>query len=77
MAVALSGGRVHPVFALWPVWPANALRRALLEEGVRGAGQFLARYRVAQVAFDEGERDPFFNINREESLREAERHLGA
>ena len=77
MAVALSGGRVHPVFALWPVWPANALRRALLEEGVRGAGQFLARYRVAHVVFDEGERDPFFNINREESLREAERRLGA
>ncbi len=75
MAVAASGGRAHPVNALWPVRIADDLRRALVEEDIRRIGSFFDRYRVARVAFESGECDPFFNINREEHLRAAEKRL--
>ncbi|CAN0580330.1 unnamed protein product, partial [Laminaria digitata] len=35
MACASSGGRDHPVFALWPVRLAAELRAAVVDEGVR------------------------------------------
>lgn len=72
MAVAECGGRVHPVFALWPVAVADDLRCAL-EEGVRKVECFTARYRLARVPFRHVAVDPFFNINSPEDLVHAER----
>ena len=76
LACAASGGRAHPVFGLWPVATLEALREALVDEGIRKIDRWTARYRVAQVAFACGARDPFFNVNRPADLAEAERLLG-
>jgi molybdopterin-guanine dinucleotide biosynthesis protein A len=73
MAVAASGGRSHPVFALWRVTLAEPLRRAILAEDIRKVDRFTARYRVATAAFADQPIDPFFNINAPEDLVEAER----
>jgi molybdenum cofactor guanylyltransferase len=72
MACATSGGRDHPVFALWPVRLVEDLRAAVVDEGVRKVDIWTARYKLAQAAFDtsdgEFDGDPFFNINRREDL---------
>ncbi len=75
MATASSGGQAHPVAGLWPVALRAALRRALVEEGIRKVDAWTARYRLATVAFAAGAEgvDPFFNANRPEDLAEAER----
>ena len=76
MACAASGGRAHPVFGLWPVSLAAALRRALVAEEVRKVDVWTARYRLTQVDFPAEPIDPFFNANRPEDLKAAERLLG-
>ncbi len=63
VAVALSQGRMHPVFALWPVSSAPALRHALIHDKVRAVQAWMDRFRVAAVAWDSSPDDPFFNIN--------------
>jgi len=72
MACATSGGRDHPVFALWPVRLVEDLRAAVVDEGVRKVDIWTARYKLARAAFDtsdgEFDGDPFFNINRREDL---------
>jgi len=72
MACATSGGRDHPVFALWPVRLAEDLRAAVVDEGVRKVDMWTARYKLTRAAFDisdsEYGSDPFFNINRREDL---------
>jgi molybdopterin-guanine dinucleotide biosynthesis protein A len=73
MAVAASGGRSHPVFGLWPVGVAAALRRAIVEEDIRKVDRFSAGYRVATAVFDDKAGDPFFNINAPDDLVEVER----
>ncbi len=73
IACASSGGRLHPLFGLWPVALAGALRQALLGEGVRRVRDWLARRRTAVVAFAAEPIDPFFNLNRPEDLAVAER----
>ncbi len=82
MACAVSDGRAHPVFGLWPVALKDALARAMAEEEVRKVDVWTARYRLVQVAFDKvktpaGPLDPFFNTNRPEDLVEAERFAAA
>jgi molybdenum cofactor guanylyltransferase len=77
IAMAASGGRTHPVVGLWPVALAGALRRAVVEEGLRKVDLWTARYRVATVDFPIAGRDPFFNANRPEDLAEAERLIAA
>ena len=72
LAVAASGGRAHPVAALWPVSLRHPLRAAL-ESGVRKVEDFTGDYRVATVEFPTEPIDPFFNLNRPEDLAEAER----
>ena len=76
MACAASGGRAHPVFGLWPVSLADALRRALVAEEVRKVDVWTARYRLIEVEFPAEPIDPFFNANRPEDLKTAERLLG-
>jgi len=75
LAAAASGGRLHPVVALWPVRLRHSLRRALVEDGIRKVEDWLAQYRLATVEFPFDEVDPFFNLNRPEDLAEAERLL--
>ena len=75
MACAASGGRAHPVFGLWPVSLADALRRALVAEEVRKVDVWTARYRLIEVDFPAEPIDPFFNANRPEDLEAAERFL--
>ena len=70
MACAASGGRLHPVAALWPVWMAGALRDCL-GGGERRVLDFVARQGAAPAEWAAGARDPFFNINTPEDLAAA------
>ena len=72
MACAASGGRHHPVFALWSVRLAADLRDAVEREGLRKVDDWTYRYAQARVEFPTDAYDPFFNINRPEDLAEAE-----
>ena len=78
VAVAASGGRVHPVAGLWPVACRDALAAALAG-GERRVGAFveaLAGHHAAGVAeWAVGACDPFLNVNTAEDLAWAE--LGA
>ncbi|MBV9522487.1 MAG: molybdenum cofactor guanylyltransferase MobA [Alphaproteobacteria bacterium] len=73
MAAAASGGRTHPVFGLWPVALRDALRHAIVEEGIRKVDQWTARYALAVIDYPAEPFDPFFNTNRPEDLELAER----
>ncbi len=76
IVTATSGGRRHPVFALWATSLADDLHHALAEEGLRKVDRWTARHRVADVEFPiPPEGDPFFNINTREDLAAAEARL--
>jgi molybdopterin-guanine dinucleotide biosynthesis protein A len=77
IAYAASGGRTHPVFGLWPVGLADALLRAMREEGMRKIDAWAARYAVATVDFPVEDGDPFFNINEPADLVLAGQRLAA
>lgn len=72
VAVAASGERHHPVFALWsaslPVTSESVLRDA----SSRKMDDFIARFRQVRVPFAPGPIDPFFNINTPDDLKQAE-----
>jgi molybdopterin-guanine dinucleotide biosynthesis protein A len=72
IAVAVSGGRVHHLAALWPVALGERLRRALVEEGLRKVESFTARFAVAKVEWPSEPLDPFSNLNTPEDLASAE-----
>ena len=72
IACAQSGGRTHPVFALWPVALADDLRAAMTGEDMRKIDAWTARYHIIHVDFPTTPFDPFFNINKPENLAEAE-----
>jgi len=73
IAVAASGGRTHPVAALWPAQLHDDLRRAVIDENLRKVAGWIARHRSVPVEFPVDPVDPFFNINHPEDLAEAER----
>jgi molybdenum cofactor guanylyltransferase len=73
LAVAASQGRSHPVIGLWKVALRDALREALVVEGLRKVQGWTARHRVATVVWPDEPLDPFFNVNTVEDLAEAER----
>jgi molybdopterin-guanine dinucleotide biosynthesis protein A len=80
MACAVTHGRTHPVFGLWPLALRDDLRRAMVDEEVRKVDLWTARYGLVEVAFPDvattaGPLDPFFNTNRPEDLEEAARYL--
>lgn len=80
IAVARSGGKRHPTFALWPAELHDALRRFLIDENNRRVSAFIDRHEFVEVEFPmlaSGEHaiDPFFNINTPDDLAEAERLL--
>jgi molybdopterin-guanine dinucleotide biosynthesis protein A len=72
IAVASSGGRRHPVAALWSTRLAGALRQALTIGGLRKAETFVERFRVAAADYPVTPIDPFHNINTPEDLALAE-----
>ena len=72
LACARSGGRLQPVFALWPVALRHELRRALVEEGIRKVDRWTARYRLSAVDYAVEPFDPFFNLNQPADLAAAE-----
>jgi molybdopterin-guanine dinucleotide biosynthesis protein A len=71
MACAASGGRTHPVDALWPVSVRHALRTALVERGLRKMGLFVQEQGAAIATWEEGAIDPFLNVNAPEDLDQA------
>lgn len=77
LACAASGGRTHPVMALWSIALADELRRALVDEGMRKIDAWTARYGVATVEYEAARFDPFFNVNTPDDLAAAERLLAA
>jgi molybdopterin-guanine dinucleotide biosynthesis protein A len=76
MACATSGGQAQPVFALWPVRLAGALRRAMIDEDMRKVDAWTGRYKMATADFSVTPVDPFFNVNRPEDLVAAEELAG-
>lgn len=76
LAVASSGGQVHPVIGLWRVALRHRLRHALVEEEIRKIDRWTGRYRMATVAWSMEPVDPFYNANTLEDLSEAERLAG-
>jgi molybdenum cofactor guanylyltransferase len=73
LAVAASRERSHPVIGLWSVALRDALRQALVVEGLRKVDDWTGRYRVATVVWPAEPLDPFFNANTIDDLAEAER----
>ena len=71
LATVMSAGRTHPVFSLWPLTIAPALRQALINEEIRKIDVFTSRYKVAYGVFD-SQSDPFMNINTPEDVRVAQ-----
>ena len=79
IALARSGGELHPVIGLWPVALAEDLEQAL-RAGVRKVLRWTDKHGTVPVDFPfiemAGERiDPFFNANTPEELDEARRLL--
>jgi molybdenum cofactor guanylyltransferase len=77
LACAASGGRVHPVFGLWPLDIRDELRRALADEGLRKVDGWTARFPLATVEFAVGTADPFLNVNHPVDLAKAESLLAS
>ena len=71
LACAASGGRVHPVFGLWPVRLREDLRRAMVEEEIHKVDLWTGRHRLMTVPFADIPVDPFFNANRPEDFDDA------
>ncbi|MCO8143996.1 molybdenum cofactor guanylyltransferase MobA [Rhodovulum tesquicola] len=74
LAVAASGGRMHPTAALWPVG-LRAEVCAALARGERRLGGFAHIMRAVTVGFEAEGIDPFFNINTPDDLALAEAAL--
>lgn len=72
IALARSGGEVHPVIGLWPVSLANDLE-AQLRDGIRKVLSWTDRHGTVEVDFPmlrigQTEIDPFFNANTPQDL---------
>jgi molybdopterin-guanine dinucleotide biosynthesis protein A len=76
-AMAASGGRDHPVNALWTIAARAPLREALVERGLRKVGRVLDELGAVTAGWPSEPVDPFLNVNRPEDLAEAERILAA
>jgi molybdenum cofactor guanylyltransferase len=73
LAVAASGGRRHPIIALWSLALREDLRRALVVEGCRKVDRFAERFGPTVVAWPDAPVDPFFNVNTPADVAGAER----
>lgn len=91
IAIASSGGRHHPVFALWPVSLLPELESRIRDDGIRKIDDFTSMYKSVLVPFDTAfdiptetssdgvaarpRPDPFMNINHPDDLKAAEAWL--
>lgn len=78
IAIARSGGHLHPVIGLWPVSHLEDLERALRDEGVRKVLHWTDKHGTVAVDFPDQKIaaqtiDPFFNANTPEELEQARR----
>jgi molybdopterin-guanine dinucleotide biosynthesis protein A len=73
IAVAESGGQMHPIIAIWNIDLRHAIRHALTVEDFRKAHAFVRRFRFAQASWPTTTLDPFFNANQAGDLAEATR----
>lgn len=78
IAIARSGGHLHPVIGLWPVAHHDDLEAALRDDGIRKVLRWTDRHGTLPVDFVDLEIggqsvDPFFNANTPEELDEARR----
>ncbi len=74
IVIASSGGKLHPVAALWPTSLADELE-AFLQTEDRRVRNFVKARPFAVAEFENDPIDPFFNINTPADLEEAERML--
>lgn len=69
-AMAPDDIRDQPVFGLWPVAQADALRHALVHDDLRKMGLWLDQHKTARAIWPvQGWNDPFANVNTPEDLR--------
>lgn len=73
---AASGGRTHPVVALWPLSVRDELHAAI-SGGQRKIDAFTRTERTVVVEWPVGTLDPFFNVNTPDDLFRAERLIAA
>ena len=76
IALASSGGRIHPVFGLWAVSVCDDLELFLTTLDNRKVLAFVDRHNLVEVHFESsGGMDPFFNINTPDDLALAQEWL--
>ena len=63
IAMAASGGRVHPTVALWPVVMRDQLRTFIAKSSTRSVRAFAERHDVVYADWPDHPRDPFANVN--------------
>jgi len=73
VAVAASGGRLHPTVAVWRVDLEGRLRRLVTDRGLRRADRLVEHFRAAPVDYAVAPFDPFFNVNTPDDLAAAEK----
>lgn len=77
IAIARSGGRAHPVFALWSMALIKDLHHGVFEQRERKVMAWAERHKVVFVDFEAEPFDPFFNVNTPDDLKAAEALSGA
>ena len=77
LCCASSGGRDQPVFGLWPVNLAGALRDSLVRENIRKVDLWTQKYNLVKIDWQTHPIDPFFNVNTKEDLIIAEKLIGS
>ena len=72
VALAASGQRHHPVFAVWSATLPITSLGVLRDQSLRKMDDFVAGFPSTRVAFPSEPVDPFFNINTPDDLVRAE-----
>src|SRR5690606_2068207 len=77
VALAASGGQVHPTFGLWPVALKDDLQAFLASNGAASVRRFAAQTHPPLVVdFPFSDRiDPFFNVNTPQDLAQARKFM--
>ena len=76
IAIAASGERHHPVFAVWSASLPVTSEGVLRGEGLRKMDDFVAGFPNTRVVFPSAPVDPFFNINTPDDLVRAQTLIG-
>lgn len=75
-SVAVSGGRRHPLVAVWPVAARARLEALLAAPGSRAVGAFAAGLDMRPVEFLATGEDAFLNVNTPDDLAAARVRIG-